>query len=250
MSPKEWPVDLDCLVSESTPLAICILGRGIEKARTKRGDVWRPTRYIEKPTEKGAHSGWRVRGVQLQDETSLIAGANANLLGACQLFEEVQANNKPPALVIFAAGRAKYLESDADIALTEGKILSQAFSRRVKPTSATSLIILEKNRDTKDDLDESLRLANANKIERLAVITVGVHIARATEFAKAALCQYAGPKVIFIPSEQLLARRYCGRSTFAIILAQCAESKAYFRTAHREWHGIEALRAGTYVRAK
>src|SRR5882724_4834894 len=102
-------------------VALCVLGRGIEKVATSAGDVWRPTRYIEVPSERGGHTGKRARGLNLHDDRSVIAGSNANVLAACQYLQQTQ---EPPRVVIFAAGRPGYI---ADAGITEGKVMLEKF---------------------------------------------------------------------------------------------------------------------------
>ncbi|HLJ48461.1 MAG TPA: hypothetical protein VKU01_20745 [Bryobacteraceae bacterium] len=230
--------------------AICVLGRGIEKVHTRSGDVWKPTRYIERPTSKGAHSGERVPGNNLNDDISLIAGAHANVLAACQLFEELKASGDTPHIVVFAAGRPAYLASDPDPSLSEGRVLADVFIRKLRgATLDTEILVLSHNRDTKDDIDECMTLALSRGISGLAVITVGLHIARASEFAKLAPQYGKGIDLRFIAAEELLLRRYATFSSLRGRLTSIANSPAYKRTLDRENRGIEALRSGGYKRS-
>ena len=232
--------------------AICVLGRGIERVGTNRGDVWRPTRYIEVLSTRGAHLGRRVRGIDINGEHSVIAGANANVVAACQLFEELRNSGRAPRLVIFAAGRPSYLLDESDKNLTEGRILSEHFTRKVQPKSGeTDIIILKHNRDTKDDIDEILKVAARRDVNKVTIVTVAVHLARAAEFARVA-CQGCGTRVDlnFMASEQLLVRRYARSNHFTNVLRLCEQSAAYMRTASEEQRGIEAIRSGTYRRTR
>ncbi len=224
--------------------AVCVLGRGIERVTTSGGEVWRPTRYIEALSARGSHTGRRARGISFNDEHSVIAGSNANVLAACQFFEEAPV---PPGLILFAAGRPHYLR-DAEPGLTEGKIMSEKFIRRVKLRPGESeVIVLSQNRDTKDDIDEVLKIAEHREIKRVVIITVAVHLARTAEFARVACeCSPACVDFQFIASEELLARR---NARFARLFRACEKSPAYQRTAAKEQQGIEALRSGNYRRS-
>lgn len=233
------------------PGVLCILGRGIEKVSTNVGEVWRPTRYIELLSPTGTHTGQRVKGIGVNDDRSVIAGANANLLAACELFKMLQEDGRPPHIVVFAAGRPKYLIDEPDPTLTEGRVLEQSFVRRINiDKSQTRLITLATNRDTKDDIEELLILAKRSGINEVAVITVAVHVPRAREFGAVAIRQMSSPpKLDFLCAEDLLAARYRDRIQFASALTLSRASRAFERTREREDRGIRALRSGQYNRA-
>jgi hypothetical protein len=230
--------------------AICALGRGIEKATTKFGDRWCPTRYIELPNAQGGHSGKRTAGIGINDEGSVIAGAHANVLAACQLYQELRDKDLTPQVVTFAAGRPRYLSDDPDPTLTEGKILSEYFLRKARPRPwETEVLVFSHNRDTQDDIEEFLSLAAARRIDRTAIITVEVHIPRALEFSRRVSLYSSAVQLTFIPAEEILARRYARRSSFMTTLRMCRDSAAHRRTLAREQRGIEALRSGQYKRS-
>lgn len=230
---------------------ICILGRGIEKVKTSSGYVWRPTRLIEKLSEKGWHTGYRLQGLDPDNEFTVIAGSNANVLAAIQLLEELIKNGNPPQLIIFAAGRPPYLVDDPDPTLSEGTILAAKFVRSIKIDEANmpEIAIQSRNKNTRDDLEESLRLATEKGLKRLAVVTVSVHIERVREFFNLILKenpQFKNFDVSFFASEKVLLNRYRSVPLYKKLLARVEESAAYQETIEKERKGIEALRSGTY----
>jgi len=228
--------------------AICILGRGIEKVQTRAGFVWRPTRYIEKPTASGAHSGWRVPA-NPNDDCSIIAGAHANVIGGCELFHVSQRTCSGPKLVIFAAGRPAYLAAEPDPMLTEGRVLREAFVRRAQPSTDVEIIILSRNRDTRDDIDQTIRLAADRHIATVGIITVNIHLSRTIEFARRAAWDGKPIHLVFIGAEELLAERYAKRSRVLATLGGVTETAAYRRTLAREESGLLALLEGRYKRS-
>jgi len=226
--------------------AICILGRGIERVSTRSGPVWRPTRYIERPSPSGGHSGYRYPAA-MDDASALIAGSHANVLAACTLYDRMRQNGATPRLVAFAAGRPGYLDADPDTTLTEGKILREAFTRRVRvPAEETEIMILAENRNTRDDIDRIAALAGERSITAVAMITVRVHIPRAAEFGRLART-FDGPvRLDFVAAEDLLQERYARHPGILRALDQAVRSAAYERTAAREANGVRALLTGTY----
>jgi DUF218 domain len=238
---NEIPVEVD---------AICILGRGIEKVSTKCGDTWRPTQYVELPNAQGGHSGRRTPGVHLNDKVSLIAGAHANVVAACHLFQELRDKNLAPRIVVFAAGRPSYLSDEPDQSLTEGRVLSEYFVRKIRlRPRETEIIVFDHNLDTQDDIQAFLSLATERQIGRAVVVTVKVHIPRVLEFAKQARQDANSVAMAFLSSEEILARRYSQRNGILKTLSHCETSGAYKRTLAREIKGIAALRAGQYKRS-
>lgn len=229
--------------------AICVLGRGIERVRTGAGLVWRPTRFIEKLGDDKQHTGLRHGGINENDDVSVIAGANANVLAAAQLFEELQNGNRAPKILIFAAGRPSYLIR-LEPKLTEGSVLSARFSRAITPTFVPPRVaVLDANKNTYDDAIESLRLAEREKIGNLEIITVAVHLPRTREFYLMAQNTNSALKRLslhFHSSEKILLRRYATHQALCEAITLLKSSRAYSRTAEREQQGLEDLRAGRY----
>jgi hypothetical protein len=230
---------------------VCTLGRGIERVQAAGGGAWRPTRYIEKASENGSHSGCRAPGLDPSDESAVIAGSNANLLATVQFVEELARAGSAPPLVTFAAGRPAYLAGNPDPALSEGRVMAEKLARllRLNAIPVPEIVIQARNTNTRDDIEQTLKLAAGRGLRRLAMITVAVHISRLREMLRwlVDLGQApAGIAVSFIASESLLLKRYGPASRYARLLAQLEQSAAYRRTVEQEQQGIDALRAGTY----
>ncbi len=249
----EWKAAELTTVDYKVPVVtdvICILGRGIERVSTNWGNVWRPTRYIELPSDAGGHTGFRAPNIDPNDEESLIAGSNANVLAACQLVDEMMRAGVLPALMIFAAGRPPYLSNERDATLTEGKVLVERFLRKMESSCRSVRIeILAKNRTTRDDINEALRLTVQNNAAHLTILSSEVHLPRAREFLKVAVNStqdFRGVDVVFLAAEDLLFRRYSRSKRFSLALQILRQSRAYQRTMEMERTGLHALRTGTY----
>ena len=233
---------------------VVILGRGIEQVETKKGKEWKPTGAIERLTEKGWHSGIREKELTPDAEGNVvIAGSNANVIAAVELFEELKKRKIPPKLIIFAAGRPAYLEQEEDKTLTEGKILSKKFTSEIKSEDKVEMTILDKNKYTKDDIVESLRLSLDKGLHEITFITISLHKDRAEEFLKIVYSEHPELRKVsgrFIASEDLLSRRY-SRSPSAMRLytkhlEELKKSPAWKLTEAREKKGISDLRSGKY----
>ena len=113
------PEPADCIV---------VLGRGIEYVE---GRGWRPTTAIERLSEQGWHPGIRERGLTPDSEGEIIlAGSNANIYAAVELFEKQSKEDAAPSLVIFAAGRPNYLMDNPDPTLSEGCVMNAKFQNK------------------------------------------------------------------------------------------------------------------------
>ena len=233
-----------CYKAVVRPDVICVLGRGIERVRTNSGARWRPTRYIEAVDENGRHTGDRRREADMNDDHSLIAGANANLLALCQRWRECITLNHSPSMILFAAGRPDYLAGTEPF-LTEGLILSEVFQRRTGAKGCETLI-LARNRNTRDDIFECARLAVERGLSEIEVITVSVHLPRTAEFARLAHAGMPQTRFHLSASEDILRRRYRHFAGFDAALEKARRSRAGLRTEAREAAGVRALRAGEY----
>ena len=226
------------------PDIICVLGRGIERVQTSSGERWRPTRYIEAADRDGHHTGYRARSATVNDDTSLVAGANANVLALCERWKECRLLQRQPPLIVFAAGRPPYL-SQAEPLLTEGSVLSENFQRRTRIKNCETLILAQ-NRNTKDDIFECARLAVARKLCDIEVITVSVHLPRTAELTRLAQLEMPQLRFHLLASEAVLQRRYARFARFSAVYGEIQKSRVYLRTAVREAAGIRALRSGNY----
>ena len=259
-------------MAEKEGVGIVCFGRGIEKSCDKThqtGMYWGPTAYLEE-TNVGQHSGLYTYGLSLNsdDENVLIAGGYANSLATADLFIHQVMSGNFPQLLAWAAGRPKYLEQEPS-ELSEGSVLFESFERHLKRMSKdvfdmlgdTRIEFQTKNRNTRDDLLQSLEMANQMNLSKLIIISVFVHLRRIAEFYKFALQaqpEFSDIEVEFRASEMILFN--APDVQFNLILedvevagvfndlawAKIVESKVYRRTAAREAKGIEDLRAGRY----
>jgi hypothetical protein len=230
--------------SETRPMydAIVVFGRGIGKDERGR---WHPTPYIEE-TVDGQHSGVFKTSVNTEGRNAYIGGANANVLAAVQLFEESVREGSRPKLVIFAAGRPDYLKDEASW-LSDGKILEDKFKRKIgKSNHQVDTKVIRQNKNTRDDVEQSLKIAKDHGLGRVAIITVGVHIPRSREFYEVAKKEgnvSTDIQVDFISSEEILGRR---DRRFTKIFEAGLKTQAYKKTVAKEKEGIKNLRQGRY----
>lgn len=241
-------------------------GRGIEQVMENGTLTWKPTAYLECLTPQYKHSGYRTNGIALSDcnDGVMIAGAHANVMATAHRFLAGVRENNPPQLLAWAAGRPDYLKN-APETVSEGSILFAEFLRRVgDPLQLAPDLVVRlqtNNRNTRDDLLESLTMAQEMDLEKIIVVSVLVHLPRIAEFHACALKanpSLAKIQVEFLASELVLLgkgvtyhllllddREVAGQFE-DVKLARIVDSPAYRRTALREAIGIEALRAGRY----
>ncbi|MEK7115084.1 MAG: hypothetical protein AAB847_01870 [Patescibacteria group bacterium] len=233
------------------------------------GAYWQPTAYLEQ-TNSGQHSGQYTNGLSLNsdDENVLIAGGCANSLATADLFVHQVISGNFPQLLAWAAGRPRYLEQEPP-ELSEGSVLFKYFESHLKRMSPdvfemlgnTRMEFQTKNRNTRDDLLQSLEMAKQMNLSKLIIISVFVHLRRIAEFYKFALQarpDFADIEVEFKASEMILFDAPDVQSNLFLEDAEVAgvfndlawakiiESKVYRRTAAREAKGIEDLHAGRY----
>lgn len=241
------------------PQAIVVLGRGVEYAGS--GDMWtdlagwRPTKLIEVVDEKGRHTGIRHKDIDLASSNTRLAGANANLLAAYHVFSSV---SPTPELVSFAAGRPDYLlQGPAE--LSEGSVLARRFLHKIGRGSVplmpadgyrsadlgdSEVVLQDQNKNTKDDVAQSLILASQRGINDILFITVNAHVPRSylmTEQARSEGSHY-GINTRFVGSEDILSQL----PRFSAIFSAVELTRGYERTLHFENKGTRAFLSGSY----
>jgi hypothetical protein len=226
---------------------LVVFGRGVEQVPTVRGYVWKPTRYIERLDNRSWHSRFRVSGITPDDSDPHVvtAGANANVIAAAHLFCKLQQEGRAPHVVAFAAGRPGYLANEADPTFSEGQVLKERFLRLVD-IGKSEITIQTHNKNTRDDLLESLHFAQGQEYACITIIAVGVHLLRIKEFLRRALVEDSSletMKVEFRASEEVLFER---SDRYRRLLLPIRSTRAYERTAAMEAKGLADLRAGTY----
>ena len=121
--------------------------------------------------------------------------------------------------------------------------MASACFRRHIPNPGVEVIVLSENRNTHDDVVETVKLATARGMTAVTLITVAVHVPRTREF----LSRIATPLPVRVfAAEEFLRRRYSRRPLCLRTIEALPDSPAFLRTAVREQSGIDALRAGTY----
>lgn len=246
---------------ESTPKydAIVVLGRGIGK---DSHGIWRPLSYF---VESSMHSGVFNNQVSPESETNIVGGGNANTLALFHFYRQLSKKGDPPKLVIFAAGRPDYLAHEGPD-LSEGSVMRDKFLGKLETRNIQQpeTVILDKNKNTADDMAESLRIIQKRGLQNVVAITVGVQIERAQEFLKLAREQAGIPEnevhIDFRASEDILmgvSDKYKRRFE-DVVVAQPGKQKprhlhesynqteAYKTTEAMEKRGVARLKAGTY----
>ena len=256
---------------EKRRFGIVCFGRGIEKAwdlRCSAYGCWQPTAYLEKLTPKGQHSGFRTHELKLdsEDDNVVIAESYVNMMATKEIMAEFYRINSPPCLLVWAGGRPKYLEFEPS-GINEGFVLLKEYENRfgkiclISPNLRVELSAQNKN--TRDDLLQSLAMAKEMGLEELIVVSIFLHLPRIGEFlycARKEAPQFNDINVKLIASELILLGK--GRTSDLLLLdypetgigtsfdhlvwARIVESPVYRRTAAREAKGIADLRAGQY----
>lgn len=239
--------------------AIIVLGRGVGK--DSHGH-WKPLTYF---VEGSMHSGTVNNMVDPDDETSIVGGGNANTLALFHFYKQHIETGVQPSLVIFAAGRPDYLAHE-DPHLSEGSVMRKKFLGKLETSNIEQqpeAVVLDRNKNTADDMAESLRLMKEKGLHNAVAITVSVQIARAEEFLKLAR-EHAGisesdVNIDFKASEDILedvSDKY-KKGFEDVVVAQFGkkprhlhesydQTKAYQNTKAMEKRGVARLKAGTY----
>jgi hypothetical protein len=239
------PIDLVEMQSSPNYQAIIVLGRGI--GWDNKNGIWRPQSYFVRAP---IHSGVFENDVDPNDNT-LVAGGNLNTLALFHKYTRLVRSGIFPDLVVFSAGRPNYL-ADEEEYLTEGRVMKEKFLSKLVASKAPiitppEIVILEKNKNTQDDMEESLKTLRERGIRRAAIITVRLQIERAEAFLKLAH-ENAGTtseyiNIDFLSAEDILSEidpRYQTRFSYV------DKYKGYLRTQAMEKRGLEALKNGTY----
>lgn len=233
---------------------VVVLGRGVEKVEIKNPDgsteeVWKPTRYIQKLDETGMRTGKR-EAVALEDEQAWVGGGKANTIASIEYYHRLEELGLKPKLFILSAGRPAYLENEPEgfcEAIPMKEIIDQELG------SDLNVLIQSDNRNTKDDVLNSLKNAQLNNIKSIAFINTSVAMPRTQEFYKLVIDQYpelAEIKVTFYTAEDLLAERYAdsqsASAAFDKIQTQLKNTGAWKNTSTAEQGGIDAIKSGKY----
>ncbi|MDO8558594.1 MAG: hypothetical protein Q7S09_05460 [bacterium] len=233
---------------------LVIPGHGIEFVGEEGNGKWKPTRLVQGIDDKGWRTGKRNPG--LDDEKAIVGGGNAVVLAGAQYFRDLEKSGSLPRLVIFAAGRAGYLEKSApdDPLLCEGVPMMESFE---KETSATELIgkdgvvIISGTKTTRDDVERSIELAVSKGLTKIAFLLLELRLERASvfwEIMKKERPELASLDVRFLAAEDFLKERYKNHPELVDkILSEFKSSKAFGKTDEAEKGGAQAAREGKYT---
>lgn len=222
--------------------AIIVLGRGVGKDKQGR---WRPTAYYEQ-MKNGQHSGLFDNNPDLEDENTVVGGGNANTLATYHLFTKLNRRGISPKLIIFAAGRPDYLAAEPP-EVSEGIAMKQILFRRLdrEEIERPETAILKENKNTKDDIKESLRILIEQGIRNAVIITVQIHTERTREFMKMAKAAVGDEDIelTLIASEEILGEI---SPKYQRIFRMAQNMTPFKRTVIKEKTGVEAIRGGEY----
>ena len=216
--------------------AIVVLGRGIGKDANGN---WQPTGYFE-ILDNGHHSGILDKHPDQNNPNSVIAGGKINVLAAYYLYKKLCQECRPPKLIIFAAGRPNYLKNESP-QISEGVVMRDEFLKKIKRAhlDIPNIAILSKNKNTQDDIQQSLLTLKKETITNAIYVTVKVHIKRA-EYVKLLLTKTANnSKISFVSSEEIVGK---SNNKYKHLLQKATKTMAYKRISLMEERGIIFLR--------
>lgn len=222
--------------------ALIILGRSIGK--NKKGD-WKPSSYFVhmlngKPLP---HSGIYDNSLDSSDPGIMVGGGNACVLAAANLLEE-----SPIKTVIFAAGRPPYVVQASDNPdFSEGSVMEEKLLHKlaIRNIPRPETVVLSQDRNTMDDMVNSMEEVKKRGLRRVAYLTVGVHIKRSRAFLEEKVPDEVkhGLEIDFLAAEDILA---VSDPRYKNLFSKAKKTPAYRRTSFFEGRGTRALRAGKY----
>lgn len=235
---------------------VVVSGRGIEKVKIKTpdgfGEIWKPVGYVQKLDEKNMRTGKRKKNIAKEDKQTWLAGGTATTIAGIEMFEELKGTK--PKLLIIAAGRPAYLENEPE-GFSEGTIMKRILDRKVEGQHET--VILDKAKNTQDNVIFSLEEAMARGLTSIAYIDSFIAMERTKEFYKLALKEhpeFEKIKVNFYTAEEMLERRYkehpIALEEFNKIQEKLKQTGAYKHTSEREKIGVEKIKRGEYTGKK
>jgi hypothetical protein len=233
---------------------VAILGRGTH--RISEGGPFDMTEDLEVCDGRSAHLAVRVPADD-ENPFCMIGGGQMNLEAGICLIRKYD-----PAVIVCAyGGRSEYLESIDGPSESEvmGEALEKAFSHDpLKITS--SLVTWERHRqlpvpsNTRQELLNIFDLAIERGLGSIAVVTIGVHVARtATYVAKhmSVYPQYRSLRVVVLESEEVLLAE--NREKYTARVEAMRTSKSFARNwggTNREADGISKIIRDVYGDAK
>ena len=255
---------------EELPTAECliILGAGIDQVtvRDKEGreeKIWKPSRYVVETDStiaaRDKRSGVRKSFTKDErlDKTNVIHGGTAHLLAGIEFLDEMRERGTMPRRVVFAAGRADYIQNATDdLNADEGIVMSIEFAQRTakNPFTETEIEVRGKGtQNTAGDLLNGLKAAFDSNLNSTVIIVTEARMERTKAICVA--LQERFPKLTrirttFVSAEDILRRRYANNPArareFEKIQKELKGSLLWEETERREKKGIEDLKKGAY----
>ena len=234
---------------------IVVPGHSIERVDVKGEEKWKPTRLIQEVDDKGWRTAERNLDLDKDGENAIVGGCNAVTLAAAQYYEDLVKKGVPPKLVIFAAGRAAALDKHAadNPSLSEAGPMMEVFERETNASENLgneNIKILDKTKTTQDDVENSIELAHAEGLTKVAFLLLDLRLDRAEAFweaMKEKKPELVSMEVKFLAAEDFLRERYKDQpEMIEKILSEFTASEAYHKTNQAEIGGAEAVRSGKY----
>lgn len=220
---------------------VAILGRGIQ--RLSPDGPWVLTEDLEVCDTDSAHLAVRVP-VDDTNPLSMIGGGEMNLLAGYHLIEEYN-----PSLAVCAYGdRSKYLKSIA--APSESEVMSEMLAEMLSYKHGHSPEIAEWSHtremagpaNTRQELINIFDLALNERMDNVAIVTIGVHVPRTATFISMHMGnfrQYRDLRVVLFESEEVLLR--VDREKYASRVDAMRNSASFQRNLKNEMIGIDKV---------
>jgi hypothetical protein len=237
------------------PDVLIVLGRGINYYIKDMEVKLRPTGLFMQFDPKIRDQIAEINLLNPPDgdtKDAIVAGGNSNILAAVHFLRNLEKEGKYVREIIFAAGRPPYLQKLSD-SLTEGDIMLEKFNKLKNFYRLPDVPVgnFRDNRNTWDDVRETVGHAKEMEYKNVAMITVGLHVPRVEEFIKKALIDAGGSaeeiNINVLDGWQILVK---AGSHFQKIFDFVKNTKAYQNTAEMEERGIRMIKDGTYIYSK
>ncbi|MCC2630683.1 MAG: hypothetical protein K0S38_492 [Candidatus Paceibacter sp.] len=234
------------------PSADCLVihGRGIELVQSGESYEWQPADEIQKlPLERGAiRSLYRDTTVLMNNREGFIAGGTAVAWAASLYLSEMIKRQETPDLVIYSGGRPKYLEEAikqglAPADFNEGIVMQKAVENGIKGFIAYRSEIHGHNRNTSDEVMNSLEKAINEGLHRVVYINTSIALPRTAMFYfTAGREKYPQVHASFLSAERIIAaygfpNDSANAWAYQDHINALLESDAGIRTAHMELIG-------------
>ena len=227
---------------------IAILGRGIQ--RESENGLWFPSEDLVVSDERSAHVSVKIP-VDDDNPLCMVGGAELNLLAGITLM-----NMYLPLIVVCAYGaRMPYLESidaPSESEVVSKQLLMSFGNCGPADNRPPEVIIWERKRksmasNTRQELLNIFDLALERGLSRIALVTVGVHVARTGVYIAKHLSvyeKYRRLSPVVLESEEILLA--VDRRKYGFRVEALRNSKSFARNWEREAIGISKIVRDVY----